>query len=343
MTTHTELRVACIGAGYFSQFHYASWERISNVALVGACDQDIDAAKATRQLAFDDLETMIREVRPDLLDVILPPHAQAEAIRVANEAGVRAIICQKPFCLNRQEAIAITNEAKAAGTRLVIHENFRFQPWYRWLKTALQDDLVGALHQITFRLRPGDGQGSDAYLDRQPYFRNMERFLVHETAIHWIDTFRFLVGPPTAVYADLRRLNASISGEDAGFILFDHQENVRCVFDGNRHLDHAAENRRCTMGEALVEGSEGTLRLSGDGSVRHRVFGKMHEAVLLGASKHDGFGGDCVHTLQSHVVSAILNGTPLENEAHDYLDALLIEEAVYESASSGRKIRLGRD
>ncbi|MFT7531159.1 MAG: hypothetical protein ACI9FD_002170, partial [Gammaproteobacteria bacterium] len=38
-------------------------------------------------------------------------------------------------------------------------------------------------------------------------------------------------------------------------------------FDGNRHLDHAATHTRCTMGEALIEGSAGTLELKGDGSV----------------------------------------------------------------------------
>ncbi|MEM7589839.1 MAG: hypothetical protein AAF320_06780, partial [Myxococcota bacterium] len=27
------------------------------------------------------------------------------------------------------------------------------------------------------------------------------------------------------------------------------------LFDGNRLLDHSAENTRCTMGEALVEGT----------------------------------------------------------------------------------------
>ena len=36
--------------------------------------------------------------------------------------------------------------------------------------------------------RFGDGQGPRAYLDRQPYFQTMPRLLVHETAIHWIDT-----------------------------------------------------------------------------------------------------------------------------------------------------------
>ena len=31
----------------------------------------------------------------------------------------------------------------------------------------------------------GDGQGPRAYLDRQPYFQQMPRFLIHETAIHY--------------------------------------------------------------------------------------------------------------------------------------------------------------
>ncbi|MEQ3679943.1 hypothetical protein [Pseudophaeobacter sp.] len=85
------------------------------------------------------------------------------------------------------------------------------------------------MRQVTFRLRPGDGQGAEAHLDRQPYFQNMPRFLVHETAVHWVDTFRYLLGNPLSVYADLRRENPVIAGEDAGYVLFDHRDGVRAV------------------------------------------------------------------------------------------------------------------
>ena len=37
------LRVACLGAGYFAQFHYEAWRQMERVRLVGACDQDQDA------------------------------------------------------------------------------------------------------------------------------------------------------------------------------------------------------------------------------------------------------------------------------------------------------------
>ncbi len=334
------MRVACVGAGYFSQFHYGSWARIPQVELVGSCNRDITKAQATGLPAFDDLQTMLDQVQPDLLDIILPPVAHATTIRAALAAGIKLMICQKPFCNHLAEAETITAEAEAAGARIVIHENFRFQPWYRAIKQALDVELLGDLQQITFRLRPGDGQGPDAYLDRQPYFQQMDRFLIHETAVHWVDTFRYLLGNPTAVYADLRQLNPAIAGEDAGHIIFTHPAGVRAMFDGNRHLDHNADNLRRTMGEALIEGTTGTIRLLGDGSVRHRVFGTSNETVLLPPDIWDGFGGDCVHALQSHVVSGHLNGTPLENEARDYLSVIAIETAIYTSADTGRRINL---
>ena len=335
-----KVRVACVGAGYFSRFHYNSWARMARAELVGACDLDLGRAEATGAPAFDRLDRMIEATSPDLLDIILPPIAQAETIRAALKLGIRRIICQKPFCKSPDEAGAIVAEAEAMGATVIVHENFRFQPWYRTIKSALDDGLIGDVHQITFRLRPGDGQGPRAYLDRQPYFQTMDRFLVHETAVHWIDTFRFLLGDPTAVYADLRRINPAIAGEDAGMILFDHPGGARSLFDGNRHLDHAAENHRCTMGEALVEGTAGTLTLLGDGSVHHRAFQSLGSMVLLPADKSEGFGGDCVHHLQTHVIAGLLDDAPLENLAGAYLSNLLIEEAVYRSAAEGRKIEL---
>ncbi|MES0807848.1 Gfo/Idh/MocA family oxidoreductase [Roseibium sp. SCPC15] len=337
--TGEPLRVACLGAGYFARFHYEAWRNLPRVRLVGACDQDQDKARSTGLTAFGDLQCMLRMAKPDLLDIITPPQTHLAALKAAIEFGVKAIICQKPFCKTLEEASEAVRIADEAGVTLVVHENFRFQPWYRTIKQALQDNLLGDLLQLTFRLRTGDGQGHKAYLDRQPYFQTMPKLLIHETGVHWIDTFRYLLGEPQAVYADLRRLNPVIRGEDAGYFIFDYEGGVRALFDGNRLLDHAAENCRTTLGEALVEGTRGTLTLSGDGSVRLRHFAATEERLLLAARSWDGFGGDCVKNLISHVIDGILDGTPLENEARDYLKVIAIEQAIYESDRLGKKIR----
>lgn len=340
MTKDAALRVGCVGAGYFAQFHYGSWDRMPRVTLVGSCDRDVEKAKATGLPAYSDLDQMLTEQSPDLLDIILPPDVHAETIRKALSAGIKWIICQKPFCRDLAEAQTIVADARATGATVVVHENFRFQPWYRAIKSALDSDMIGQVQQMTFRLRPGDGQGPNAYLDRQPYFQQMPRFLVHETAVHWIDTFRYLLGDPTDVYADLRQINPAIAGEDAGYIVFDHLNGARALFDGNRHLDHKADNLRRTMGEALVEGTEGTITLSGDGSVVLRPFGIELEETLLPADTWDGFGGDCVHALQSHVVEGVLDGASIENLADDYLSVVRIEEKIYASARTGCKQRI---
>ncbi|MEL6885130.1 MAG: Gfo/Idh/MocA family oxidoreductase [Pseudomonadota bacterium] len=334
------VRVACVGAGYFSQFHYDSWARSEGVQVVGACDQDMNRATATGLPAFGDLADMLDQTQPDILDIILPPPAHAATIRAALAAGVRWIICQKPFCSDLDQARTVAAEAEAAHATLIVHENFRFQPWYRGIRAALDADRIGTVLNATFRLRPGDGQGPEAYLDRQPYFQQMPRFLIHETAVHWIDTFQYLFGAITAVYADLRRINPVIAGEDAGYVLFDHAGGVRSLFDGNRHLDHAAENYRKTMGEALIEGTWGSLNLWGDGSVTLRAFGARDTQTLLASDTLPGFGGDCVHTLNQHLLGALQHGDPIQNKAQDYLRVIEIEEAIYRSAETGAKIHL---
>ena len=332
------IRVACAGAGYFSQFHFGSWARMDDAEVVGACDRDIARAEATGFRAFGDLSDMLRDTTPDLLDIILPPPAHADAVRAALAAGIRWIICQKPFCRDLDEARMITQEAEAAGATLIIHENFRFQPWYRVIKAQIDGGAVGTVLNATFRLRPGDGQGPRAYLDRQPYFQQMPRFLIHETAVHWIDTFQYLFGPVGSVYADLRRINPVIAGEDAGHVIFDHDSGVRALFDGNRLLDHAADNTRRTMGEALIEGTGGTLTLTGDGRVTLRAFGSGDPQDVLAPDTWDGFGGDCVHALNRHVVAAMQGAGAVENTARDYLSVIAIKDAIYASADAGRRI-----
>ncbi|MEL6425747.1 MAG: Gfo/Idh/MocA family oxidoreductase [Pseudomonadota bacterium] len=334
------LRVGCVGAGYFARFHYDAWARIPGAAPVAAVDLDRARARATGLAAYNDLDAMLKAETPDILDIILPPDHHMASICSGIAHDVRAIICQKPFCRDLAEADQAIAIAREAEIPIIVHENFRFQPWYRIMRDAMTSGAIGEVHQVTFRLRTGDGQGPEAYLDRQPYFQTMPRLLIHETGVHWIDTFRYLLGDPDSVYADLRRMNPAIAGEDAGHMLFTYADGRRALFDGNRLLDHAAENHRLTLGEALVEGTGGTLTLSGDGSVTLRPFRSLGIETLLPAQDWRGFAGDCVHALQSHVVSALLEGTPLENTAEDYRRVLELEAAVYASDRTGKRIRV---
>ena len=283
---------------------------------------------------------MLDAAQPDILDIAIPPMGHLEAIRTACDAGVRAIICQKPFCTSLTEAREAVQVAGNTSTALIVHENFRFQPWYRKAAQIMRSGALGDVQQVTFRLRTGDGRGPEAYLDRQPYFQTMPRLLVHETAVHWVDTFRYLLGPIRDVYADLRKLNPVIAGEDAGHVVFGFDGGVRALFDGNRHLDHASDNTRLTFGEALIEGTGGTLELRGDGALWQRAFGAAKANCVFAPREWPGFAGDCVHALQSHVAQGLRSGAGFENEAQDYLSIIEAEEAIYRSAETHARVTL---
>ncbi|MEM9028285.1 MAG: Gfo/Idh/MocA family oxidoreductase [Pseudomonadota bacterium] len=339
-----QVKVAVAGAGYFAQFQYEAWTRIPEVALVGCANRTIAkaeecAAKYSIPAAFADVDDMLANTKPDILDIITPPETHLDAIKIAARHGVD-VICQKPYCPTISEAEEATHIARSAGISVVIHENFRFQPWYREARKILASGALGTPYQITFRLRPGDGQGPDAYLARQPYFQAMPRFLVHETAIHLIDTFRFLFGEIESVTAALRKLNPVIAGEDAGIILFEFKSGARGLFDGNRLVDHKAKNHRLTMGELLIEGSGGSLRMDGDANLFLRKMGEYDEHPVAYTWHDHAFGGDCVYELQRSVIANRLNRKDYENLAEDYLRNISIEEAVYESQATGRRISL---
>lgn len=338
------LRVATLGAGYFSRFHHRAWKRMGDVELVALADQERGKAEAFAAefdipAVFTDVQEMLAEARPDVVDIIAPPPAHLMALRAAAKHGIHAI-CQKPFCRSLEEAREAVAMIAGAGITVAVHENFRFQPWHQEIRELIASRALGEIYQVTFRLRPGDGQGPDAYLDRQPYFRTMERLLVHETAIHHIDLFRFLLGEVASVYADLRRVNPIIAGEDAGLIVLAMQSGARAVFDGNRCSDHVAVNRRLTMGEMLVEGSGGVVRLDGAGRLFRREHGSNveHEHVL--AWSDIDFGGDCVFRTQRAFIDALKSRAIPANRADLYLANMAVEEAVYRSHAEGRRIPL---
>jgi len=339
------IRVATVGAGYFSRFQYAAWDRIPEVKMVAICNRSVGPAEelaAQYDVAdiYQDFEKMLDESTPDLVDIITPPATHVDYVRAAVDRDI-PVICQKPFTTSLTDATALVELIEAKNATAVIHENFRFQPWYRKIRQVLAQGTLGQLYQISFALRPGDGQGPDAYLDRQPYFQDMERFLVQETAVHLIDVFRYLFGEMNSVFADLRRVNPVIKGEDAGLIIFDFDSGARGLFDGNRLSDHKAGNRRLTMGEMRIEGDNGTLSLTGDAQIYLRNHGQNEDVRIDYDWQNVDFGGDCVFNFQRHVIDHLVDGAELMNSAGEYLRNVEIAESCYESSDREMKIRLG--
>ncbi len=345
-TVRSIRRVAVIGAGYFSQFHMHGWQSTPGIEIAAVCDEDeTKAASSAQQFgasrALNSVEALFEMVDFDLLDIVTPPGSHDGLIRQAVARGIPTI-CQKPFAACYSQAVALTDLAERADVPLIVHENFRFMPWYRKIRQLVDGGQLGKIHSASFRLRPGDGQGADAYLSRQPYFQKLPRFLVAETAVHFIDTFRYLCGEVKSVYAHLRRINPVIAGEDAGFIHFEFASGSTGSFDGNRLNDHVADNPRRTMGEMWLEGELGILRLDGQAQLYFKPHQGPEKLLSYDRGSEVQFGGGACQALQQHVVSSLRAGLPPENTARDYLRNLRIQEAVYASHAQGCRIEIDR-
>ncbi|MGH8638533.1 MAG: Gfo/Idh/MocA family protein [Burkholderiales bacterium] len=343
MDSEKRLKGVAIGAGYFAPFQYEAWTRIPEIEIAAMYNRSED--KAAPIMArygvpryYGDWRTMIDVERPDFVDIITPPDTHEEMCRYAAEHGVH-IICQKPLAPNYETSRQIVELARNAGVRFMVHENFRWQPWYRAMKKIQAEGVIGDFTHISFVMRMGDGWGPDAYLARQPFFRDYPRLLVYETGVHFIDTFRFLLGEIASVFAHLRRLNSVIAGEDAGQLILTFASGASAVWDANRYNEVEAESPRYTFGHMRIDGTAGHLTMDPDSNIRVKRLGTPGYAFEYERSNVN-FAGDCVYFLQRHFVDCMLSEQEFESNGDDYLRTITAVEAAYKSAARGENVHL---
>lgn len=328
------LRGAIAGCGFFGQIHMEGWRRIPEAQIVAACDTDLGKARQSAPQAFDDLERMLDAVQPDFLDIATRPELHLPMLRIAAARRV-PVVCQKPMAPSWADCLEMVRVAEAAGIPFMIHENWRWQPWYRVIAAEMAAGQLGAPVTYTFRTRKRDGAGPEPYAP-QPYFRAMPRLLLFETLVHHIDTARYLFGELDTVYARLRRVNSQIQGEDQALLVATHRSGLSGVIDGNRFLDLAPDSP--PLGDAFFEFENGALRLAPNGDVL-RVTPTGGE-LLWKNEVTAGYRGDSVRATSQHFVRSLAAGQPFETAGRDYLVTVAAVEAGYRSHATGAAVQV---
>lgn len=275
----------------------------------------------------DDFEALLDAVQPDFVDICTAVETHLPLVRIA-AAHKLPILCQKPLssCLSDSEELVAVCAAR--GVRLMANDNWRWQGWYRELKRLVDSDAIGTVWHARFVMRPGDGWGAEPY-PLQPYFRDMERFVLIETGIHYLDTLRFLFGPIATLHCVVRRRNPRIRGEDAALVTLEFTNGATAVYDADRSA--ATEQVRPPVnGHVFIEGSAGNLRLAEDGSIHFAPRGGSE-------TRHDyaippGYRGGSAIAAQRHFLECLGSGTAFETAGQDYLDIERAVEACYRSS-----------
>jgi len=225
----TPLKVALAGAGMISWFHLTAWRSVSDrVRVVAVCDPDLAKASARAKEfsipgIYVDAEAMFAAETIDVLDVASPRQTHAAWVDAAAAHGID-VLCQKPLTPTLAEAESLARRVEGK-VRLMVHENWRFRPWYRELKrwmTAgdLGDVLLARMAMITSGLLP-DATGRRPSLERQPFMQYEEELMIAEVLIHHLDVMRFLCGELTVIDARAARTLADVRGETLATILLE--------------------------------------------------------------------------------------------------------------------------
>lgn len=276
---------------------------------------------------------MLEKEKPDFVDIATRPEAHLELVTVAARRGLH-VICQKPMAPSWEECVAMAKVCKESNVRLLMHENWRWQPWYREIKRHLEAGTFGQAFHIAFHMRTGDGRGDQPYTV-QPYFRDMPRFILYEVVVHFIDTFRYLVGEIATVSCQTARVNPLIKGEDYALVQLRFHGGVQGLIDANRFSGRVPVD--VTLGAFRLEGDRAAIRLSPDGQLWLTEYGKdevRHEFP----TPDTGYKGDSVKATQEHLVSCLRSGQRSESEGQDYLKNVAAVLACYRSAETGRTV-----
>ncbi len=245
-------RVALIGAGAISRHHLIAWGKLQDAArVVAVCDPDLARAQACADefgvpAVYGDAQALFTNEPVDLLDIASPRATHAFWVDAGAERGLD-ILCQKPLAPTLAEAEALVRRT-AGKARLMVHENWRFRPWYRqlkrWLDAGHLDGIITGNMMMFSSGLVADADGRRPTLERQPSMRHEPRLLIGETLIHHLDVLRWLAGPLRVVGARAQRAIPGVEGETVAAILLETAGGAPLVITATRrHADFLLAHR----------------------------------------------------------------------------------------------------
>lgn len=124
------LRIAIVGCGKIADQHVLALRRLSECTLVALCDREILMARQLGErfgvaACFDNLGDLLREARPDVVNVTTPPQSHHAVARECLEAGCHVYL-EKPFTLTAPEAEQLLELAARSNLHVTAGHNLQF-------------------------------------------------------------------------------------------------------------------------------------------------------------------------------------------------------------------------
>jgi predicted dehydrogenase len=258
---HRGTGIGCIGAGFImAECHLAAYRAAGlNPVAIAARRHDAAAEVANRYgipRTYDDYRKLLADPAVEVVDIAVPPDVQPAVIEAAIEHRdhIRGILAQKPLATSYAEAKRLVHRCEAAGVRLVVNQNMRYDHAVRGCGDLLQRGMIGDPVLATIEMR--------AVPHWMPWQERLGWVTLRIMSIHHLDTFRSWFGTPRRVIASVRPdpRTARQFAHDDGIVLvvLEYDSGLRCLTIDDVWAGPAREGAEADLGVRFrVEGTAG--------------------------------------------------------------------------------------
>lgn len=193
------IKAAVISAGMIAnQGHIPAYKTFSReVSLEAVCDLNENAARDTALRHgipkwFTDVQTMLEEVRPDLVSVCTPNATHKPLVRQALLAGAN-VICEKPLALTYADTVELFDLARQQNRLLIVCQTSRYQRAYFAARDYIAAGTLGNIYYAEIDRIRRRGVPSWGTFHRKAYSGGGA---LADIGIHALDAMLWMLGSP---------------------------------------------------------------------------------------------------------------------------------------------------
>ena len=229
MPRRKDFRIGILGSGFIvNDCHLVAYRKAGFNPVAIASRQVAHARQAAQRHAIgrvhDDYDSLLNDPTIEVLDIAVPPDVLVPLIVKACQLGtVKGILAQKPLGMDHKEALTAVRACEAAGIRLAVNQNMRYDHSVRAAKALLDEGVIGEPVLATIEMR-----GIPHW---QPWQARLGWATLRIMSIHHLDTFRYWFGDAERIFCSTRpdpRTKFPHSDGICTYIL-EFKDGLRCV------------------------------------------------------------------------------------------------------------------
>jgi len=146
---------AIIGLGGQGRAHHAAYVGLPNVKVVAVCEINKERLSAFINEnpdvhGYTDANALFENEAIDILSIVTNTPSHADLTLAAVEAGVRAVLCEKPMAHSLEAGRRMIDVCERHGVRLAINHMRRWSPRYHKLCEMLNNGLIGEIGNLIY-------------------------------------------------------------------------------------------------------------------------------------------------------------------------------------------------